>query len=103
MTIKKLKTEYDIICNTFVEKFTKKHKLDFDGWIGDEIGGIASFSCQYFFNLSDIILDLTTNQPKYSILIWQEDEVEQSMNTDIPRYINYKSYTMGLRQKDLEK
>jgi hypothetical protein len=103
MTIKKLKTDYDIICHTFVEKFAKKHDIEFDYWIGDEIGGIASFIDQYFFNISDIILDLTTNQPKYSILIWQEDELEQSMNTDIPRYINYKSYTMGLRQKDLEK
>ena len=103
MTIKKLKTEYDIICNTFVEKFAKKHDIEFDYWIAEEIGGIASFSEQYFFNFSDIILDLTTNQPKYSILKWQDDEVEQSMTTDIPRYINYKSYTMGLRQKDLEK
>lgn len=103
MTIKKLKTEYDIICNTFVEKFAKKHGLEFEYWIGDEIGGIASFIDQYFFNISDIILDLTTNQPKYSILRWQDDEVEQSMTTNIPNNINYKSYTMGLRQKDLKK
>lgn len=103
MTIKKLKTEYDIICNTFVEKFAKKHGLEFDGWIADEIGGIASFIDQYFFNLSDIILDLTTNQPKNSILKWHDDEVEYNMYFEEPRYINYKSYIMGLRQKDLKK
>lgn len=103
MTIKKLKTEYDIICNTFVEKFAKKHGLEFEYWIADEVGGIAEFTANYFFNLSDIILDLTTNQPKEFILEWHDDEVDYNMDFEEPRYINYKSYIMGLRQKDLKR
>jgi len=70
--------------------------------LGDEIGGIASFACQYFFNLSDIILDLKTKQPKGQILDWQSDGVDFNMFNDNQQHINYKSYTMGLRYNQLK-
>ena len=90
-----LNKQYEFVCNEWVKKFCNKQQIDFDGWVGDEIGGIASFACQYFFNLSDIILDLNTKQPKGNILNWQSEEVEK------PQHINYKSYTMGLRHEQL--
>ena len=45
-----------------------KQQIDFDGWVGDEIGGINFICLSIFFNLSDIILDLNTKQPKGQIL-----------------------------------
>jgi hypothetical protein len=120
MTIKQLNNQYESICNQWIEKFCTKQDLDFDGWIADEVGGIASFACQYFFNLSDIILDLITKQPKGLIISWQIEDVDFYMsqykedldfifNINInfrsnvmgligyKEKINYKSYTMGLR------
>jgi hypothetical protein len=102
ISIKELYTQYEFVSNEFVKKFCKKQELYFDGWVADEVGGIASFSCQYFFNLSEIVLDLKTKQRKGLILNWQDDDVEFNMFNKNPQHINYKSYTMGLRHKDLK-
>lgn len=99
--LQELKRQYEFVCNELVQKFSNKQEIEFDGWVGDEVGGIASFSCQYFFNLSDIILDLTTKQPKGLIMEWQNEEVDFNMFNENQNYINYKSYTMGLRHNQL--
>ena len=97
-----IKVQYEIICNEYVRKFSDKQDLEFDGWVGDEVGGIASFSSQYFFNISDIVFDLNTNQPVGLILHWQEDGTDYNIQREKTEYINYKSYTMGLRYEDLK-
>ena len=99
--LQELNRQYEFVCNEWVQKFCNKQQIDFDGWVGDEIGGIASFSCQYFFNLSDIILDLNTKQPKGNILNWQSEDVDFNMFNEKQQHINYKSYTMGLRHEQL--
>ena len=101
MNLKKLHVDYCKICNDYILAFEKKQGIVSDGWVGDEIGGIASFDCQYFFNLSDIILDLNTKQPKGNILDWQSSDVDFNMFNEKPQHINYKSYTMGLRHEQL--
>jgi len=103
MTIKNLKTQYESICNEWVGKFATKQGLNFEGWVGGEVGGIADFIGQYYFNISDIVFDLTTKQPKDLILTWQDDSVEY-MSANTENYpINYKSYTLGLRYDQLIK
>jgi len=97
MNLKQLHTEYCKICNMYIKAFEKKQDIISDGWVGDEIGGLASFDCQYFFNLSDIILDLNLNQPKGFILRWKSDGVDFNMFNENKQHINYKSYTMGWR------
>lgn len=101
MSLKKLQKDYYNICNEYIDAFIKKQSISFDGWVGNEVGGIASFACQYFFNLSDIILDLNTKQPKGNILDWQSSDVDFNMFNEKPQHINYKSYTMGLRHEQL--
>ena len=99
--IKKLKAKYEATCNKWVNLFCEKQDLEFSYWVADEIGGIACFIDEYFFNLSDIILDMNSNQPKGLILDWQNDGVDFNMFKETPKYINYKSYTMGLRYDQL--
>ncbi|NBO22208.1 hypothetical protein EBU94_02545 [bacterium] len=101
MKIEKLKENYDKICNKWIKAFCKKQEIEFDGWIG-EPGEIASFCCQYFFNLSDIILDMTTNQDKWFILEWQNEDVEHNMLLEEREHINYRSYIKGLRHSMLK-
>jgi hypothetical protein len=103
MKTKELKEKYEFICNEFVAKFEKKQQIDFEGWVDYEIGGIASFSFQYYFNLSDIIFDLKTNQPKGCIKNWSNEETDFNVFNKNPQHINYKSYTMGLRHENLIK
>lgn len=97
--IKELTTQYELISNEILQMFCDKQELDFDFWVADEVGSLASFEQYFFFNLSDIILDLTTNQPKGFIQQWQLD------NTNLrehEQYINYKSYIMGVRHGGLK-
>ena len=100
--LSELNKQWDFVCNEWIRKFCNKQSLDFDGWVADETGGIASFSCQYFFNLSDIILDLNTKQPKGNILNWQSEDVDFNMFNEKQHHINYKSYTMVLRHEQLK-
>jgi hypothetical protein len=89
--------QYESICNEIVKMFAKKQELDFDGWVGNDVGGIAAFGGQYFFSMQDIILDLNTRQKKGFILEWQNEMVEYAMSDPPKQTINYKSYTLGLR------
>lgn len=100
--IDELRNQYENICNEYIRRFSEKQGIEFDGWIGNEVGGIASFISQYFFNIDDITLDMNTNQPIGLILDWQSDGVDYNMLYNNSLHINYKSYTMGLRYKDLK-
>lgn len=97
MKTKHLKTAYELICAEYIRKFTKKQKLSFDGWVGNQIGGIAEFINQYFFNMDDIVYDINNKMPKDLIMEWQDHCLENDIN------INYYSYSKGLRAKDLNK
>jgi hypothetical protein len=102
MKLQELKKQYEFACNEYVQKFANKQQIEFDGWVGGEIGGLAIFSHDYFFNISEIILDINSKQPKGLILQWQNDGVEYNFPTDKKKNINYKSYTMGLRYEQLK-
>lgn len=90
--------QYENNCNHLVKLFAEKQGLDFDFWVSDIIGGVASFSWHYFFTIDDIVIDLKTKQEKGLILEWHESGIENN-----PLKINYYSYTKGLRYKDLKK
>ena len=51
--MKTLKQKYEQIANDYINEFSKKHEIDFDGWIGEDIGGVALFG-DYFFNFDDL-------------------------------------------------
>ena len=95
-TIKSIKKEYEKVVKKYIYYFSKQQNLNFDGWVGDEIGGIAWFG-DIAFNFSDIMMHLNTNQPKENIIQWHFDNIENHQKT----LINYKSYIMGLRIKDM--
>jgi len=95
--IKKLKEQFENCCNEYVKLFCEKQDVVFDGWVGDEIGGIASFAEQYFFNLSEIILDINKEVTVGLILNWQSEGVEYNTGLDFPVNINYSSYIKGMR------
>ena len=100
--MKNLKEQYEFCCNEYVRLFSEKQDISFDYWIADEVGGIAVFIDQYFFNLSDIILDIETGQPKGLILKFQDDSVDYTCENKNNKPINYKAYTMGLRYEHLQ-
>ena len=95
MTIQDLKTQYENICAEYIRIFCEKHEMEFGGWVGDTVGGVAYLN-DFFFDFRDIVLDINTDQPKNAIVKWYYD------NQDNPeKWINYYSYTLGLRVKDV--
>ena len=97
MKRKELFEIYDLTCNEIVQKFANKQGLVDWYWIGKQIGGCVDFSGSYTFTLDEIVLDIRTNQPKGLIIQWQNEGLDFNRAKAEPKWINYKSYTMGLR------
>lgn len=94
--IEKLKKDYEKICNEYIKLFCIKQEFLFDGFVGDEVGGIACCS-DFFFNFSDIVWDVNAKIPKGVIIEWYDAQLENP-----EKAINYYSYTKGLRHEDLK-
>lgn len=97
MKIKILQNRYNKVVDDYIQLFSNKQEIEFEFWVGDVVGGIASFGDIYFFSFSDILYDINTNQPKELILQWLYDGVDYP---DIN--INYYSYSKGLRHLQLQ-
>ena len=94
--LNELKKQYEFVCNEYVTKFCNKQEMDFEGWVGDTIGGIA-YCNDFYFNFQDIVWDVNSKQPKGAIVDWYYE------NLEIPeKSINYFSYTKGLRVSELK-
>jgi hypothetical protein len=89
--LSQLKEMYETCCNEYAKKFCNKYGFDFDGWVGGDVGGIITCA-EYFFNFNDIVFDINTRQPRGTIIAWYDKFLDQE-----ERYINYKSYSKGLR------
>jgi hypothetical protein len=90
--MKILENAYNKVVHSYIKLFCHKQGIDFDFWIGGQIGGIASFNDWYHYNFLDIKFDIDSNQPVHRILNYFDESVEYS---DVK--INYTSYCMGLR------
>lgn len=91
--MKPLIEEFEVVCNKYINVFSKKHDIEFTGWVADEIGEIAVFIEQYFFNFKDIRYDIDNNCPKGAIFEWQEFCVEnEDYDETFPEFLdkNYK-------------
>ena len=98
---KELKAEYELIVDKYIKEFERKHKYCFSGWVADEVGGIAEFIEQYFFNFDTIKYDIDNNIEKELIFRWQDDGVNSHYKNENRPEINFKSYVMGLRYEAL--
>lgn len=78
-----------------IKEFEEKQELEFEFFVGEGLE-IACFAGDYFFNLSDIYLDLHTKAPKRLIFEWYFAQLDNPNKN-----INYRSYAEGLRFEDL--
>jgi hypothetical protein len=92
-TIITLNNEYNRICNAYVDEFVKKQGYEFDYWVSSEVGGIASFIEQYYFNMEDIAYDMNNNKPKGKIFSWQDYNIKNDTQW------TYSQYCKGLRKR----
>ena len=90
-----MRKKYEDLCNEYAKLFAKKHDLNFDYWIGygHQVGGVASFSETYYFNIENIRLDIDNDVPKKVALKWYEDSINHYYTQQGD--INYFSYLMS--------
>lgn len=91
ISTKELDVQYKIIINEYLRRFVLRHGYKFAGWVGGDIGGIAEFINQYFFDIADIIYDLNNKLPKNTIFEWQDYVVEGG------NIITLHAYSKGVR------
>ena len=48
MKLNQLKKQYEIVVSEYIQKFCNKQELDFEYWVGNDIGGIACFGDIHF-------------------------------------------------------
>ena len=95
----KLSDDFEMIVGEYMMEFCRKQEMDFDYWVGDNIGEVAAMG-EYFFDFMDIKRDIDYDVPKGEILYWFLSNME--LYDRHGRTINYKSYIMGLRSVDLK-
>lgn len=91
-----MKKKYEEIINKYIIEFSRKQDICFDDWVG-EFGEVAWFGDIIYFDIHTIIYDINTNQTPKLALEWLFKTLDNHGN----RYINYKSYCMGLRYEHL--
>lgn len=90
--LSKLKEQYKFVCEQYLNKFINKQGYEFTGWIG-EVGDIACFIEQYFFDMNDIRYDINNQLPKGLIFQWQDDNLEAGYDN----MLNLHAYSQGVR------
>lgn len=74
----------------YVDLFCIKHALEFDYWVSDLTGTVASFSSSYFFNFENIRLDLEKGVNKSLIMQWYDEMLEISQSEEYT--LNYYTF-----------
>lgn len=96
-----LQKQYEAIVTVYVRAFEKKHGYEFSGWIGEQMGEMASFIEQYFFNFDDIRYDIDNKVKKGLIFEHQDADLEHNFHAQEPQHISFKNYVKGLRYENL--
>ena len=63
------KDRFNSICMEYVLRFCEKHDLNFEGWVGDRVGGTAEIG-DMLLDFSDIRYDIDTEQKVGTIEKW---------------------------------
>ena len=95
--MEKLKKDFETAVMNYVEFFCIKQQCDFEGWIGDEVGGVGEFR-DYYFNISDIIYDVDNEVDARKIFRWQDYCVEHE-DTKL-NYSSYLKMKIGAEQEE---
>ena len=93
--MKKINIEYSNLVNKYIKLFQEKQDMEFDFWY--ELYNSIVFG-DYCFKFSDIIFDLTTDQPKHRILDWFNVQLEKSEKKE--SYEFYSTYCKKLNKDE---
>ena len=70
----------------YINCFEQKHSISFDGWVGQEVGGVAMFG-DFFFNYDDIRLDIDNKARKDLIFNWYDLVLEDNRSPNYETWL----------------
>jgi hypothetical protein len=82
----KLQENFNKAVHAYIDEFQKRYEIEFDGWVGDIIGEIATWG-EFFFNFSEIKYCIDNNISFNYLVNWY-DLILKYQNC----FINLKSY-----------
>jgi hypothetical protein len=91
-----LKNAYNKVCNAYCKAFELKHDVTFDYWVGGDVGEMCCFNEEYFVNFHELRYDIDNDVPSELFMKYHYESID---NPEIN--INYKSFVLGLRHKDV--
>jgi hypothetical protein len=92
-TIYTLNFQYERICTGYIDEFIKKQKISFDYNMAQESGNVVKYFEHYYFNIRDIVYDLTHNCAKGLIYRWQSYNIKNDCQW------TYEQYCKRLRKR----
>ena len=88
-----LQDRFRSVCMDYIMRFCEKHDLNFEGWVGDRVGGTAEIGVM-LLDFSDIRFDVDTEQVVGKIEKWWDYSYGLAM-LECPKTINYRSWCAG--------
>ena len=103
----KLRDDYESACYNYIKEFERIYEFDFEGWIGDNVGGVALFG-DYAIAFSDIIyiVDNDVHVDTFVNWYWFCAEYEQC-KINLQNYFKLESdykaekIELGLKENDI--
>lgn len=92
-----MKKRFENAVAEYIKAFTKKHDIEFDGWVADQIGTVGMFA-DYYFDLEDIRRDLDQNMTQGDIFKWYDMRMQKKHE-----HLNYYSYCLKDQISKLKK
>jgi hypothetical protein len=88
-----LNLQYERICIGYIDEFIKKQKINFDYNMAQESGNVVKYFEHYYFNIRDIVYDLSNKCSKGLIYRWE------AYNKKNDCQWSYEQYFKGLRKR----
>ena len=76
----RLREELEEILMRYIRKFEKKHDVQLQYAVDDDIMGVLNFGDAYFFDATDVVYGIDHNLPKEMVLDWYNDTIDYHKN-----------------------
>lgn len=92
MIIQVMKNKYDLVCSAYVNTFADILGIEFDNWVGDNVGEVANFSDDSFYSFEIVKYFVDNAIDADTIQDWYDYTLEFGEHI----YFNPKAY-VGLK------
>jgi len=81
-TITPLREKLDRALKKYIKKFCKKHSLQFEYVVGEDLMEMIRLN-DFYFNINNIIYDIDNKLPKNIIFKWYDDTIEKKTDYNL--------------------